>query len=618
MSETIRCPNCGRRVPLTPNCERCGEPLPIKASCATPRSNLSEGMEDPSPHPSFEPSVQPSADPVISPQSVVKDKPLTPARPAVPVQPTVPTWSTVPPVQPARPVGPFRSAEPARPVESARPADLVRVDVAAQSAVYAKNATPSAPVRVAEQNPGGESSIDKDSTPMMAGDVPLEEEPKLEIDKNCTLKEGKAGTLKARFVPGTRESCDVMFWIKEHCGEKLKECCVEKQGVGSKPWSDSEAIPTLTPSSSPYSFDIQLRAYQDASEVAFDIGFQYKLGGWIEKWEGTWSVVIKEKVDRSVVNIYGDHASEIKNIHLDGGAKEVNLSSGHASVIEGVTIGAGSDGGGVSRPELSYERCKLFRVSPPPLPYPQPTGAKTDRLILDHGRWRLLLFSGRTVTFGRNRGLCDISWRHPNADRIEHDDPENIPYRKISGQQCSFEHRGDKVALIDGVRDERGIVKPSSYGTFFNAVRVEREKLLVSEGTGRGLVTFSDSAATGTLSVCLPNDVCAKCTRAERIWCGGGKRPSLVFKRLDGVPESAVMVWSCFRLEEADPSFEGVKIFRSDGGFAWRRGRRCGWLVPSESIETECGTVYVRHLPSPAEIAKEKNDVRITSETCHS
>lgn len=354
--------------------------------------------------------------------------------------------------------------------------------------------------------------------------------------------------------------------------------------------------------------------------VGYDISLDYERSGRRHRLVGSWATVsIRDEEARDtarqlVVNITNNittgHACDVNNSALvkdrleDILKRDGNVSQHLRDLVSG--------------PDRAYAYQDLYdETGISSLPSPQPAGVKTDRLILDLGAKRLLLFSGRTVTFGRNRGLCDISWRHPDADRIGHDDPANIPYRKISGQQCSFEHRGDQVALIDGVRDERGIVKPSSYGTFLNAVQVEGEKLLASDGMGRGLITFSDSAATGTLSVCLPNDVCAKCTRAERTWCGGGKRPSLVFKRLDGVPESAVMVWSCFRLEEVDPSFEGVKIFRSDGGFAWRRGRRCGWLVPGESIETECGTVYVRHLPSPAEIAKEKNDVRTTSETCH-
>ena len=545
MSETIRCPSCGRRVPLTPLCENCGKPLPIQ------QTGLSE------PHTSVLPQVKVtgSQQPVSSAEPVVPVRPVVPLRPVAPVPLGSPIQAVVPPslVSPVEPVAPQASSSPA---------------LFKQTSIPSPQTTTFQPSR---------ESTSRD-------DVPLKDDkPTLEIDERCTLEECQGGTLSVRFVPGKRTSHNVAFKITES-GLAREKCA----------WNLTKSISELKSSEDAYSFDVQLPAYERVGKIAFDIEFQYELDGVIEKWLGTCTVkVLAKEIQNNHIKIIAQQASEVKITGLAGN-----------------DLRCREDG-------IRFVKCRLVRDSMSSLPSPQPTGTKADRLVLDLGAQRLLLFSGRTVTFGRNRGLCDISWRHPDADRIGHDDPANIPYRKISGQQCSFEHRGDKVALIDGVRDARGVVKPSSYGTSFNAVRVEGVKLLASGGTGRGLITFSDSAATGTLSVCLPNDVCAKCMRAERTWCGGGKRPSLVFKRLDGVPESAVMVWSCFRLEEVDPSFEGVKIFRSDGGFAWRRGRRCGWLVPGESIETECGTVHVRHLPSPEEIAKEK-DVRITSETCHS
>ena len=456
--------------------------------------------------------------------------------------------------------------------------------------------------------------------------VPRRAEPSVAIDELCIQYESWSnGFLRVIFDPGEGfDGCDGVTLILTEQEEQKVPDKKDLDWKGCKSGEEEKRkrqyiLMKNAWCNSPREFPVSVDRHA-FGPVVYDISLSYEKNGRRCCLVGSWATVsIRDEEARDtarqlVVNIVNNittgHACDVNNSTLvkdkleDILKKDGNVSQFLQDLISG--------------PDRAYAYQDLYdEIGIPTLP-PLPAGAKTDRLVLDLGSRRLLLFSGRTVTFGRNRGLCDISWRHPDADRIGHDDPANIPYRKISGQQCSFEHRGDKVALIDGARDERGIVKLSSYGTFFNAVQVEGEKLLVSDGTGRGLITFSDSAATGSLSVCLPNDVCAKCTRAERIWCGGGKRPSLVFKRLDGVPESAVMVWSCFRLEEVDPSFEGVKIFRSDGGFAWRRGRRCGWLVPGESIETECGTVYVRHLPSPAEIAKEKNDVRNTSETCHS
>ena len=437
-------------------------------------------------------------------------------------------------------------------------------------------------------------------------DVPRRDEPSVAIDELCVQNESWCdGFLRVIFDPGEGfDGCDNVTLVLTDQKDR-KPYVLMKDA-----WCNRQR-----------EFKVIVGRHA-CGPVGYDISLVYERIGRRCRLVGSWATVsIRDEEARDTAR---QLVVNITNNITTGHACDVNNSALVKDKLEDIL----KKGGNVSQhlrdlvlgPDRAYAYQDLYdEKGVAALPAPQPAGAKTDRLILDLVSRRLLLFSGRTVTFGRNRGSCDISWRHPDADRIGHDDPANIPYRKISGRHCSFEHRGDKVALIDGVRDERGIVKPSSYGTFFNAVRVEGEKLLASDGTG--LITFSDSAATGTLSVCLPNDICAKCTRADRTWCGEKhKRPSLVFKRLDGVPESAVMVWSCFRLEEVDPSFEGVKIFRSDGGFAWRRGRRCGWLVPGESIETECGTVYVRHLPSPAEIAKEKgkNDVRNVTETCHS
>jgi len=429
--------------------------------------------------------------------------------------------------------------------------------------------------------------------------------PSVAVDGLCLQNESWGdGFLRVRFYPGEgMDGCDnVTLTLQDQATKRL-------YALMDGAWCNR-----------PREFRVIVDRHA-LGPVGYFISLAYEKDGRRVRMEGDWATVsIADKDARDaarqlVVNITNNittgHACDVNNSSLVKDRLEEMLKSGGdvSKQLRDLVCG----------PDRAYAYLDLFDESGIlPLPSPQPPAARTDRLVLDLGGRRLLLFSGRTVTFGRRRDWCDISWRHPNADCIPANDPAHNDYLKISKRQCSFEHRGEKVALIDGVRDNRGVVTPSSYGTYLNAVRVDGEKILSTDGTGSGLLTFSDSAATGTLSVCLPGGVCTKCPRAERTWCQGGRRPSLVFKRLDGVPETAVMVWSCFRLEEVDPSFEGVKIFRENGGFAWRRGRRCGWLVPGEAIETDCGTVRVSHLPSPAELEKEKNVVRNDSETCHS
>ena len=387
--------------------------------------------------------------------------------------------------------------------------------------------------------------------------------------------------------------------------------------------------PQLNPSDEPQKRQVQFLRYQNASKIVFNIEFRYELYGYQFIRTGTWAAnVVKDKDKRERVhdiilnigsNITCDRASEVKNSYDVKGLLEEALGRSDREFEKDLNRVLN----GEKRAYRKYDDLGYLgdRVLPPP--YPQPAAAKTDRLILDLGTQRLQLFSARTVTFGR---YGDVSWRSPFAGGIYDNMLNNMPYDKISRYQCFFEHSGKDVVLYDGSRKapvghenlqrtEFGTY-PSAYGTKFNDVRVNGKKLLGTDGSG--ILSFSDSTAKGKLSVCLPGAACAECTRADRTWCQNGKRPSLVFKRLDGVPESAVMVWSCFWLEELDPSFEGVKIFRSDGGFAWRRGRRCGWLVPGSSIETDCGLVKVERLPTPEEkMESAKKVVRNDTGTCH-
>jgi hypothetical protein len=168
---------------------------------------------------------------------------------------------------------------------------------------------------------------------------------------------------------------------------------------------------------------------------------------------------------------------------------------------------------------------------------------------------------------------------------------------RISRAHCHFEHQGDAVAVCDGQRDSFRVVRPSACGTYWNDVRIGGSVNLSSGDAG--VLSFGASACAGGVALDVkvgspssPSE-CGKCPFADKHWCAEGTRPSLMLTRRDGVPERFVAIWSCFRLSEADPSFEGVVIFRKDGAFAWRKGRRCGWIVPGTKQQTDFGVVTV-------------------------
>ena len=218
----------------------------------------------------------------------------------------------------------------------------------------------------------------------------------------------------------------------------------------------------------------------------------------------------------------------------------------------------------------------------------QPPAAVCERIALDLGTNRIRFFAGRMVKLGRRRETNDIALRPPEGLPDE-------PYRAMSKAQCCFEHHGDRAVVYDGQFDAARVRKPSSNGTYWDGAKIESEHLLAAGD--EGVLSFAGAgrdAVSLTVRACRPVRACATCPHASRTWCGEGRRPALMMTRRDGICERFVALWSCFPLEEADPSFEGVVIFRKDGGFAWRRGRRCGWLVPGETLETDFGQVAVR------------------------
>ena len=230
---------------------------------------------------------------------------------------------------------------------------------------------------------------------------------------------------------------------------------------------------------------------------------------------------------------------------------------------------------------------------------PMPPEAAADRLTLVLGGGRLHLFAGRIVTLGRSRG-CDIPLRHwvgaPPSDQEA--------FLLVSRRHCHFEVRGERVTVTDGCRDGMFGVKPSSGGTYWNGTRLQGP-LTLETGEG-GTMSFAGPESYGAVAldakVCPAGGSCATCSRTDRTWCGGGKHPCLLLRRRKGAAEAYAVLWSCFPLGTVDRAYDGVTLFREGSGFAWRRGRQCGWLVPGSEFDTEYGRVYVTddfRMPGP-------------------
>lgn len=305
-------------------------------------------------------------------------------------------------------------------------------------------------------------------------------------------------------------------------------------------------------------------------------------------------------IDNSVT--IGDHSANAADITTRGsliGEHSANAADVkmRKDVLESLARLAKSDNPFDELRELiqsgnrSWAKVELFGAEETSSLPPMPANARTDHIVIDFGNTRTHFFANRTIKFGRKKEVNDIALR-PSTDASE---MEMIPYRKVSREHCFFELVGQCAMISDGHRDAFRVVQPSSGGTFWNSEQL-RQPVALSAGT-EGIVSFggihyADSLSLG-VKVCSPTKACASCPHADRHWCGEGARPTLVLSRRDRIPEKFIAMWSCFWLGDADPTFDGVVIFRKDGAFAYRDGRRIGWLVPGTAIQTDFGMASI-------------------------
>ena len=403
--------------------------------------------------------------------------------------------------------------------------------------------------------------------------------PTLEMDTMCVLFEDLAGFLRFRFNPRTTAENVIVTLENPLTGTKVASRVVAYlQGM--------REITVPVPE-------------QEAGAFVWYLTLTYEASGRKRRLEGEVQMVVVRP--REAQKAADQLTVTINNNITNGNASDVRVSQQAVEELSRLAT-AENPFEELRRIVLGGKRVWAtvsldVGAGMPSLPV-QPSAAVRDVITLDLEAQRVHFFAKRRVTFGRDRRTdpCDISLRHPMRESLDlaPTDPRNAPYRSVSGHHCHFEHSGDEVVVCDGSWDGAMMVKPSSFGTFWNGERIQARHALVAGD--EGIISFSgvgDGCVSLEAKACRPIRACGTCPHANRTWCGDGRRPALMLTRRDGVAERFVALWSCFPLEEADPSFEGVVIFRKDGGFAWRRGRRCGWLVPGETLETDFGLVTV-------------------------
>ena len=404
-------------------------------------------------------------------------------------------------------------------------------------------------------------------------------EPTLAQDRKCALFENMNGILRFRFDPLGG-------------GERVENVTITFSNCDSA----KTPVQRIRHADRPQEFPVQFPP-QAAGLQSWEVRLEYHSSRRKHELVGQFQVFVRpvESRKRGSDNFNINIQTNVGNV---GHASDVKINQGGVDGLAGL-IAATDPFEEMQRIAMSRDRdwqpIPLSDDSEVVSLPPQPVGARTERVILDFGNGRHLhLFAGRTVSFGRSREFNDFFLRPPQGA----DETELVPYRKTSRRHCFFEHSGESVKITDGGLEPNGVVQPSSGGTYWNDDPI-RGSLEIPVGTS-GVVSFGSPACAGGLSmelkVCRASKACETCPHSNIHWCGEGKRPSLMLTRRDRLPEKFIAVWSCFWLGDADPSLEGVVIFRKDGAFAFRNTYRSGWLVPGTDIQTDYGTVKVLHL----------------------
>lgn len=400
---------------------------------------------------------------------------------------------------------------------------------------------------------------------------------KLEYDALCVFFERVQGVLRFRITAGRRLEGVTLEMKNSLTGDKLPP---------------SRRLSAIEPGTM-REIGISVPG-QEAGAVVWYLTVAYEVDGRKRSLEG--EATLLSLKPREAQKAAENLSVTINNNITNGNASDVSLSQHAADDLQHLAQADNPyeelrkivQGGQRAWTQMSLDRAGTLEALPP-----MPDGAAANRLTLELDGGLLHLRVGRTVTVGRSRSGCEIILRpRPDAKGGDRD-----RYLAISRRHCHFEARGKQILVEDGYREGMSGVKPSSFGTFWNNGRINGAILLNAGDTGMLSLGGESAGADGTsfkAKACPPCGKCAVCTKTDRSWCGDGQHACLLLNRQGGRPEAYVALWGCFGLGEADPAFEGITLFRERGGFAWRRGRHCGWLVPGTVMQTEFGTLRVR------------------------
>ena len=397
----------------------------------------------------------------------------------------------------------------------------------------------------------------------------------LEYDKLCPLFENMNGTLRFRFEAGRETLENVKF--------RFANCDSSRQ-----PEKEVRRL------SGKIEFPVQFPP-QAVGLQSWRVSLEYYSARRKHRLAGDFQVLVRavESRKNATGNISINIATNIGNV---GNASDVSVNQRGAEDISKYIV-AIDPYEEMRRISESNERkwtgiTLLDDNMVADLP-PMPPNAPAEAITLEFGHRKFRFVAKPTIKLGRKRDANDIVI-HPQSQESEE---QLAPYRRISREHCFFEHSGESVKIFDGKRDVLGNRIQSTYGTYFNGAKIEESATVPA--TACATIALGDLREMGgvplTVSACSPAEACRTCPHANTRWCGGGKRPALLVRRLDGVAESFIGLWSCFCMGEAEALLADVVVFRKDGAFAYRRSDgKTGWLVPGVALATEFGTINVK------------------------
>ena len=405
--------------------------------------------------------------------------------------------------------------------------------------------------------------------------------PLLEVDRMCVQFEGLVGTVRFRLDPGAGEYETVKLTMADGEGKR-------RTTWGPRRFRERGEI------------RMQLDG-QAAGCPTWTVRLECAKGGEKQCWEGDVDLVVARP--REAQRVADNLKVEITNHITLGNASDAHVNQraldgldrlaaaeNPFDVLKEVVCGSGR----------SWARVGLFETSADGDGWklgPMPPGSRTDRVTLDFGTDRVHFFAGREMTVGRQRaekGGSDIALRHPKAASLPPDSPELEPYLRASKRHCTILAGEGTVRVRNGCRGAGGAWEAPRSKLYWDAEAVEGERTLAEGASvtltlgalGKGVQV--EVSAVGE-RVCCPG-----CPDAERGRCGGGWRACAEVRRRDDAAERYVGLWGCYPLGRVDPMWGNVAIQRREGGFAWRRGGRCGWLEPGKDLATEFGTIKVK------------------------